>query len=262
MLSDAQRFWETIVGKVRWVAEEVSRNTFRCERYEVTTAPNGTKMGVTLPFGSKEISLPYSKEVSTAQVGDQVLVVWWGSMSNAKVYYFANGFAGYSGSSGSPLDAYPIGSYYWSSKSTDPAQLFGGRWERITGVFLLAATDGGSSGASQAAGRTGGDDTHVHTTGNHKLTTTEIPAHSHGTGDDTRQGFLCARTGDNYAITRLNSVPTTGSNNGILRSPNGDISRRAASANTGGGGNHNHGKTGSASNMPPYRSVYCWHRLA
>ena len=94
MLSEAQRFWDAIVGKVRKVAQEVTKNTFRCERYTVTTAPNGTKMGVTLPMGSKEIMLPYSQEVASATVGSQVLVVWWGSMSNAKVDFFADGYSG------------------------------------------------------------------------------------------------------------------------------------------------------------------------
>ena len=94
MLSEAQRFWDAIVGKVRKVAQEVTKNTFRCERYTVTTAPNGTKMGVTLPMGSKEIFLPYSREVASATVGSQVLVVWWFSMSNAKVYFFADGYDG------------------------------------------------------------------------------------------------------------------------------------------------------------------------
>jgi hypothetical protein len=257
LLSDAQRFWETIVGKVRWVAEEVSRNTFRCERYEVTTAPNGTKMGVTLPFGSKEISIPYSKEVSTAQVGDQVLVVWWGSMSNAKVYYFANGYNGVS-----LRDCYPVGSYYWSDNRTDPAELFGGRWERVTGVFLLAATDGGSSGASQAAGRTGGDATHAHTTGGHTLTVNEIPAHNHAY-NDSRQ-VLTSTSADGGAVQGATIKQGTGTSVTYVLHMKGDvnISRQASTANRGGGTSHSHGNTGDASTMPPYRSAYCWHRLA
>ena len=94
MISEAQRFWDAIAGKVRQLINSETKNCFRCERYEVTTAPNGTKMGVTLPMGSREIMLPYSTEVSGAHVGDSVLVVWWGSMSNAKVYYYADGFRG------------------------------------------------------------------------------------------------------------------------------------------------------------------------
>ena len=88
-----------------------------------------------------------------------------------------------------PLDAYPIGSIYMSVNSTSPATLFGGTWERITGSFLLAATDNGSSGASQAAGNTGGAATvtltsaqsglkaHSHGLNSHKHS---VGAHSHG----------------------------------------------------------------------------------
>jgi len=100
MLSEAQRFWEAIAGKVKQLIKGETQNAMRCERYEVTTAPDGTQIGVTKAFGTHELMLPYSAEVSNAAVGDPVLVVWWHSMSNAKVYYFADGFAGSSGGGG------------------------------------------------------------------------------------------------------------------------------------------------------------------
>ena len=63
------------------------------------------------------------------------------------------------------LAAYPVGSIYMSVNSTNPGTLFGGTWERITGKFLLAATDGGAAGgnsnASIAPGNTGGEATHT-----------------------------------------------------------------------------------------------------
>lgn len=96
MLSDALKFWESIAGKVKQLIRGETQNAFRCERYEVSTAPNGSVMGVKKPFGN-EILLPYSQEVSEASVGDPVLVVWWNSMSNAKVYYYANGYEGTTG---------------------------------------------------------------------------------------------------------------------------------------------------------------------
>lgn len=99
MLSDALKFWESIAGKVKQLIRGETQNAFRCERYEVSTAPNGSVMGVKKPFGN-EILLPYSQEVSEASVGDPVLVVWWNSMSNAKVYYFANGYEGTTGGGG------------------------------------------------------------------------------------------------------------------------------------------------------------------
>lgn len=100
MLKEAESFWTSIAGKVRRLIQSETQNTFRCERYDVTTAPADGKIGVTLPLGQTEIFIPYSAEVESATVGDTVLVVWWGSMSNAKAYYFGNGYAGASGGGG------------------------------------------------------------------------------------------------------------------------------------------------------------------
>lgn len=94
MISEAKAFWDPISGKVKdQIAKEMG-NALQVQRYDVTTDPDGTVMGVTQPFGSNEIFLPYSKEVAGATVGDTVLVAWWGSMSNARVYYFAKGYDG------------------------------------------------------------------------------------------------------------------------------------------------------------------------
>lgn len=57
---------------------------------------------------------------------------------------------------------HPVGSIYQSTDSTSPADLFGGTWEQIKDVFLLAAGD------SHAEGDTGGEETHT-------LTATELP---------------------------------------------------------------------------------------
>lgn len=97
MISEAKAFWDPISGKVKdQIAKEMG-NALQVQRYDVTTGPDGTVMGVTQPFGSNEIFLPYSKEVAGATVGDTVLVAWWGSMSNARVYYFAKGYDGGAG---------------------------------------------------------------------------------------------------------------------------------------------------------------------
>lgn len=75
---------------------------------------------------------------------------------------------------------YPVGSIYMSVNAASPATLFGGTWARITGRFLLAATDNGSSGASQAAGNTGGAATVTLTAAQ-----SGVPAHSHGMNSHT-----------------------------------------------------------------------------
>lgn len=52
------------------------------------------------------------------------------------------------------IQLYPIGSIYISTDSTSPSSLFGGIWEQIKDVFLLAAGDtytGGSTGGSADA---------------------------------------------------------------------------------------------------------------
>ena len=64
------------------------------------------------------------------------------------------------------LMVYPVGSIYISVNSTSPASLFGGTWEILNDVFLLAA------GSYANAGTFGGE-------AEHTLTVDEMPAHSH-----------------------------------------------------------------------------------
>ncbi len=75
---------------------------------------------------------------------------------------------------------YPVGSYYWSSSSTNPSTLFGGTWTQIKDRFVLAA------GSSYSVGDTGGSETHT-------LTIDEMPSHSHNVG-------ICTDTGGSGAI--------------------------------------------------------------
>lgn len=64
------------------------------------------------------------------------------------------------------LMVYPVGSIYISVDATSPASLFGGTWEILNDVFLLAA------GSYANAGTFGGEATHT-------LTVEEMPSHSH-----------------------------------------------------------------------------------
>ena len=61
---------------------------------------------------------------------------------------------------------YPVGSIYMSVNSISPATLFGGTWEQLEDVFLLAA------GSTYAAGDTGGESEVT-------LSIAQIPVHSH-----------------------------------------------------------------------------------
>lgn len=62
---------------------------------------------------------------------------------------------------------YPVGSLYWSSKSTNPSALFGGTWVQIKDKFVLACGD-----TYKTTGATGGASTVT-------LTTSNMPSHTH-----------------------------------------------------------------------------------
>lgn len=127
---------------------------------------------------------------------------------------------------GKPLLDYlhPVGSIYQSTDATSPADLFGGTWEQVKDVFLLAAGD------SHEAGSTGGEETHT-------LTKAEIPDHAHTlkyTGQSVTEGVNAIRLYQ-AASNQYNAY------SGGQSSDCGDQA-------------HN--------NMPPYLAVYTWRRTA
>lgn len=118
---------------------------------------------------------------------------------------------------------FPVGFIVQLTTDVDPAEYFGGKWQRIKGHFLLAADD------TYPAGSTGGE-------AEHTLTVDEMPSHRHNLyGALTGKNEAISNTGNNWAQT------TTG----------WDVSKWIK--DTGGGQPHN--------NMPPYRSVYIWERI-
>ena len=134
---------------------------------------------------------------------------------------------------------YPVGSFYISAKSTNPAILFGGTWEQIQGRFLLGRS------SSYPVGSMGGEATHT-------LTESEMPSH---------KGHLSSGIVDNAPYEKGNYKGFLNSN---VMTAYSDIGRgwnvyagnemHPASEAVGGGQAHN--------NMPPYLSVYIWKRTA
>ena len=127
---------------------------------------------------------------------------------------------------------YPVGSIYISANSTSPAELFGGTWEQLKDVFLLATGD------TYTAGSTGGEATHT-------LSVDEMPAHRHSS-DSYQYGYPNSYIDkDNYCTWvnhgTLNNDPTAGESGPIRTSW------------VGGSQPHN--------NMPPYLAVYAWKRI-
>lgn len=123
-------------------------------------------------------------------------------------------------SSFAPL--YPVGSIYISANSTSPASLFGGTWEQIQDVFLLAA------GSKYQFGSTGGEATH-------KLTVDEMPSHTHSMISPAVNTRVDAGDGNYWPILY---DPNAG-NNSLMKAAGGSAA-------------HN--------NMPPYLAVYVWVR--
>ena len=101
----------------------------------------------------------------------------------------------------------------------------GGSWERVQDVFPLFA------GTTYAAGSTGGEE-------NVTLTVDKIPAHGHQL---------------NYY--NADGAPPSGSYWVPAAARNAEYNVEGGNTlNTGGGQPHN--------NMPPYRTFYCWERVA
>lgn len=151
-------------------------------------------------------------------------------------------------------EVYPIGSIYISTNATSPATLFGGTWEQIEDMFLLAA------GQTYAAGTQGGHANAI------------VPYHTHTTEKGGAFTFTVR------AIGRASGAYQVTANSGVTDAVSG-ASQRYVSSNDGTttGTNvqdrivhsgHNHtvnyaGTSGNATgaNMPPYVAVYVWKRV-
>lgn len=124
-----------------------------------------------------------------------------------------------------PLSMYPVGSIYQSVLPTDPSELFGGTWQQIKDVFMMAAGD------KYAAGSTGGE-------AQHTLTVEEMPKHRHTANAYNATGGSAWTLMDNSSAFK----------NGFRDGKDGLIGY------TGGNQPHN--------NLPPYLAVYTWVRVA
>ena len=81
---------------------------------------------------------------------------------------------------------YPVGSLYWSSKSTNPASLFGGTWVQIKDRFVLACGDtytssGATGGASSVTLSVSNMPSHTHSF----TPSGTVSSHSHGLNNHT-----------------------------------------------------------------------------
>lgn len=191
---------------------------------------------------------------------------------------------------------YPVGSIYMSVNSTDPSELFGGTWTRITNRFLIATDTGSVTTPTYPAGGTGGQAqvsyTPAGTIGGTAISVAQMPAHNHGSFTLRGSFYLPS---ENYALRNTGNLSMVSTVPGQTMSPSSFITfGKNAAARTsfaptatssgtntydnmviingththttqGSGQTHTHTFTGTAKavvTMPPYYSVYMWRRTA
>lgn len=189
----------------------------------------------------------------------------------------------------SPLDAYPVGAIYLSMSATSPQTLFGGKWQKLEGNFLMfsdsshaAGTTGGSNDAVVVShthsGESDTDGSHTHSIsgGSHSHSGSTSSGGSHYHGIDSRNGVL------GVGIDNSAKNATTTSNpywyiHRIYKTENAGAHTHSVTVNTSSShshtmtsaGSHYHvltidsaGQSGTGKNMPKYIAVNAWERTA
>lgn len=144
---------------------------------------------------------------------------------------------------------HPIGKHIITSRAENPAEyLGGGVWEPVKDVFLLAAGD------NYSFGDTGGE-------AEHTLRATELPVHSHHaynfSDGNNDWSFLTVKR----ATSTRRQIATSTSSKIYAMTSDADVDFRESldwpyTTSMDGGGNQAH------NNMPPYKVVYVWERVA
>lgn len=140
------------------------------------------------------------------------------------------------------VEIFPVGYIYMSVSPENPGGVLGGTWV-AWGSGRVPIGVNASDGDFNTVEKTGGNKAHLHSTANHTLTTNEMPKHDH------TQIAASGTSGEAYPA--MGSKPA---NIGALGA--------GKTTETGGGQPHNHGNTGSTSNLQPYITCYMWKRTA
>lgn len=142
--------------------------------------------------------------------------------------------------------------------------VYGGTWVAWGQGRLIAGvgstTDAAGNSITMTNGETGGQKTHNHTTAGHTLTISEMPSHTHTQNSHSHTTYNRWNTYCAGSCSGYNSPANGGNQDGWQQDYTGGTT--ATNQNTGGGGSHSHGDTGTTNNWPPYIAVYMWKRTA
>ena len=134
---------------------------------------------------------------------------------------------------------HPVGSIYISVNSTNPANLFGGRWEEIQGKFLLGRSSEHAAGTSktgetitltvkQLPAHTHTGPAHTHSTPNHTHTATSAVSGQHdhtitvaSGGGHTHTATSASNGAHTHTVSAVSSVPNLLAANGTGKSVGG-----------------------------------------
>ncbi len=161
----------------------------------------------------------------------------------------------------SSLAAYPVGSVYQSAIECNPAELFGGVWEQITGRFILAAKDEPTIyGVNDFGGKT--DVT---------LTADNMPKHAHDIPFFCNKATPPLTANDKGHFNQFNGVYGYGQTAAEACADMGVASTMemwwAEQTNEAEGHEHSYlssykGKGKKFNVLPPYLAINTWKRIA
>ena len=138
------------------------------------------------------------------------------------------------------LESYPVGSIYLSTFSTSPSSLFGGTWEQIKDVFLLAAGD------TYTAGSTGGSANAVVVRHGGHVRPSDVSSGNIATAD-----WEVAPNSSNSYFMNIDKLSAYGDRRAFTKEFGNEVGFRTLYK----------GESGTGKNMPPYLTVYMWERI-
>lgn len=195
--------------------------------------PNGDGEG-SLGTASLKWGKVYSSDPASGENSGQVPTTAWVQTLVAKAVADATAAI----EKQAKLDAHPVGSYYFSDKSTSPADLFGGTWEALPAGYTLIAQGSGTDdfgSFNYVAGTKYGERMH-------KLTVDELP-----------------NLNATFAVIESQSAPS----GNIIQS----YSRWTSCGGSSGSDQYGRikisvGNNNAHQNLSPAKAIYAWYRTA